>query len=181
MRSSSTPAEAYAGLVLLGRCVPLRCRQAPDAVQKTADFPQLLLIFHVVDFHVVVQRPIPMALTVQQTMETSQLLLTVIDVPVAQVVQDIPVGTPRLFSMVTLAIEIPSSSSTRWSCPSCAGRASSTGAVVEETVALPQLQLLRNSFRAAHHRGDDRIRRLFRALHTGARPGVSCPQGHGSP
>ena len=29
--------------------------------------------------------------------------------------------------------------------PCCAGRASSTGAVVEETVALSQLQLLRNS------------------------------------
>ena len=57
------------------RCVPSCCRQAPDAchhgrygpegalrgaVQKTVEFPQLLLIFQVVDFPVVVQRAIPM-------------------------------------------------------------------------------------------------------------------------
>ena len=52
--------------------------------------------------------------------------------------------------------------------PCCAGSASSTGAVVEKTVVLPQLYLLRNSLRAAHE-----LRwGFFRALHTGAGPGV---------
>ena len=57
----------------------------------------------VVDFPVVVQRPIPMVLTVQQTIETPKLLLnTVIDVPVVQGVQvvDIIVVVPRPFPMV---------------------------------------------------------------------------------
>ena len=49
-----------------------------------------------------------MVLTVQQTIETPQLLLnTLTDVPFAQVVQDIPVLTPRLVPMVSLTIEIP--------------------------------------------------------------------------
>ena len=52
--------------------------------------------------------------------------------------------------------------------PCCAGAASSTGAVVEKSVVLPQLHLARNSLRAAH----ELLSRLFRALHTGAGPGV---------
>ena len=51
--------------------------------------------------------------------------------------------------------------------PCCAGAASSTGAV-EKSVVLPQLHLMRNSLRAAHELPG----RLFRALHTGAGPGV---------
>ena len=52
-------------------------------------------------------------------------------------------------------------------CPCCAGGVSSTGDVVEKTVMLPQLHLLRNSLRAAHE-----LRwRFFRALHTGTGPG----------
>ena len=120
------------------------------AVQQTKDFPQLLLIFQVVDFPVVVQRPIPMVLAVQQTIETLQLLLnTVIGVPVAQVVQDIPVVMQKLIPMVSLTIEIPPVLLRQGDrCPAFASGASSTGAVVEQTVVLPRLHSLRNSLRS---------------------------------
>ena len=50
----------------------------------------------------------------------------------------------------------------------CAGGASSTGAVVEKTVVLPQLHLLRNLLRSAH-----KLRwGFFRALYTGTGPGA---------
>ena len=39
--------------------------------------------------------------------------------------------------------------------PCCAGGASSTGAIVEETVVLPRLQVSRNSLRAAHRLRDE--------------------------
>ena len=64
------------------------------------------LINKVVDFPVVLQRPIFMVQPVWMTIECPQLLLdTVIDVPVVQVVQvsqvvDIPVATQRLFPMI---------------------------------------------------------------------------------
>ena len=52
--------------------------------------------------------------------------------------------------MVSLTMEIPQLLfDVGGLCPWCAGRASSTGAVVEKTVVLPQLHLLRNSLRAA--------------------------------
>ena len=48
-----------------------------------------------------------------------------------------------------------------------------TGAVVEETVELPRLHLLRNSSSgAAHYRVDELTGSIFRALHTGAGPGA---------
>ena len=59
------------------------------------------------DFPVVVQRLIPTVQTLCRTRGIAQLLLnTVIDVPVAVVVQDTPVGTQRLIPMVSLTIEI---------------------------------------------------------------------------
>ena len=57
---------------------------------------------------------------------------------------------------------------TRWSMSCWAGGASFTGAVVEKTVVLPQLHLLRNSLRAAHE-----LRwGFFRAVFTGTGPGA---------
>ena len=61
----------------------------------------------------------------------------VVDVFVVQVVQDIPVVTQRLIPMVLVTMEIPQLLFA-W----CAGRASSTGAVVEETAVLQQLHLV---------------------------------------
>ena len=55
--------------------------------------------------------------------------------------------------------------------PCCAGGASSTGAVVEKSVVLPQLHPLRNSLRAAHELPG----RLFRALHGGLSTGTGPP------
>ena len=52
--------------------------------------------------------------------------------------------------------------------PCCAGGASSAGAVVEKSVVLPRLHLVRNSLRAAHELPG----RLFRALYTGTGPGT---------
>ena len=88
------------------------CLQAPDAchhvrygpegavrgaVQQTADFPQLLLIFQVVDFAVVTPKLIPMVLA---TMEIPQLRDDkVVDVPM-QVVQIFPVVVQRPIPMV---------------------------------------------------------------------------------
>ena len=52
--------------------------------------------------------------------------------------------------------------------PCCAGGASSTGAVVEMTVVIPQLHMFRNSLGAAHE-----LRwGFFRALYTGTGPGA---------
>ena len=48
-----------------------------------------------------------------------------------------------------MPVVVPSCVWTRWSMPLYSGGASSTGAVVERTVVLPQLHLLRNSSRAA--------------------------------
>ena len=48
-----------------------------------------------------------------------------------------------------MAVVVPSCVWTRWSMLLYSGGASSTGAVVERTVVLPQLHLLRNSSRAA--------------------------------
>ena len=48
-----------------------------------------------------------------------------------------------------MPVVVPSCVWTRWSMPLFSGGASSTGAVVERTVVLPQLHLLRNSSRAA--------------------------------
>ena len=47
----------------------------------------------------------------------------------------------ELIPMVLLTMEIPSCSSTWWLRPWCAGPASSTGAVVEESAALPLVHL----------------------------------------
>ena len=58
--------------------------------------------------------------------------------------------------MVLQTIEIPVARGHGDPCPWCAGPASSTGAVVEETVELPRLHSLRNSSSgAAHHRVDE--------------------------
>ena len=85
--------------------------------------PQLQF-FHVVDFPVVVQRLIPTVQTLRRTRGIPQLLLnTVIDVPVALVVQDIPVGTPRLIPMVSLTIVSPVLLRQGHRCPCCTGRA----------------------------------------------------------
>ena len=79
---------------------------------------------------------------VLQTIDIPQLLLnTVIDVPVAPVVQDIPVVVQRLIPMVSLTWRFPIALRHVGLCPWCAGRASSTGAVVKETVVPPQLHL----------------------------------------
>ena len=85
-------------------------------------------------------------------------------VRVPQVVT-IPVATLRLISMVSLTMEFPEFLLVQVVDVLLAGGASSTGAVVEKTVVLPQLHLLRNSLRAA------------RELMQGRGP---CPQGHGS-
>ena len=58
--------------------------------------------------------------------------------------------------------------------PCYAVRASSTGAVVETTVVLPQLHLLRNSLRAAHE-----LSWGFLGPCTQVHGRGSCPQGHG--
>ena len=70
-----------------------------------------------------------------------QFLNEVVDVPDAQVVQDFPIVTQKLFSMVSLTIEIPQFSPT-----------SSVVLVVRvhrcrlvKTVALPRLHSSRNS------------------------------------
>ena len=61
----------------------------------------------------------------------------------------IPVATLRLIPKVSLTMEIPQSLLDELADVLVAGGASSTGAVVEKTVVLPQLHLLRNSLRAA--------------------------------
>ena len=119
--------------------------------------------FSAVAAHLPVQRPIPVVLTVQQTIETLQLLLnTVIDVPVAQVVQDILVGTPRLIPMVSLAIEIlPILLRQGDRRPGCAGGASSTGAedsraptvALVEKLVLASVNTAEVSAVAVHRRG----------------------------
>ena len=71
--------------------------------------------------------------------------------------------------MVSLTMEIPQlpvDMGDRRPC--CAGGASSTGAVVEKSVVLPQPHLVINSLRAAHELSG----LLFlRALYTGTGPG----------
>ena len=71
-----------------------------------------------------------------------QLLLnTVIDVPVVPVVQDIPVVMQRLIFMVSLTMEIPQLLSDMVVDPPVSLVVRVPGAVVEETVELPQLHL----------------------------------------
>ena len=62
----------------------------------------------------------------------------------------IPLATLRLIPMVSLTVEIPQLLLDEVVDVLLVGGASSTGAVVEDTVVLPQLHLLRNSLRAAH-------------------------------
>ena len=78
----------------------------------------------------------------------------------------IPVVTLRLVSMVTLTMEIPQLLLDEVVDVLLAAGASSTCAVVEQTVVLPQLLLLRNSLRAAHEMV------FFRAVFSGTGPGV---------
>ena len=56
--------------------------------------------------------------------------------------------------------------------PCCTGGVSSTGAVVEETVVLPRVHLLGNSWRVAHRLRDELKEPFFGVLHTGAGPRV---------
>ena len=64
-----------------------------------------------------------------------------------------PVVAQSLIPMASQTIEIPLLPYTCGRCPCCVGRASSTVAVGEETVALPQLQLLSTSIGWRHHSG----------------------------
>ena len=160
--------------------------------RRLLDFPVVLQIqvrgsmdLKTVVVLVVAHRLFPMVQAVLRTIEIPWLLDTVIDVPVAQVLQVVvfPVVVQRPVPTVQTVrrtkeisqfsfdkvIDVP------------AGRASSTGAVVEETVVLPRLHSLRDSLCAAHRLGDELRLFFLRALHTGARPGGSCPQGHGLP
>ena len=58
-------------------------------------------------------------------------------------------------------------------CPCCAGAASSTTAVLEKSVVLPQLHLVRNSLRAAHELRGGRCRARGR-VHRHTAPMIRC-------
>ena len=64
-----------------------------------------------------------------------------------------PVVAQSLIPMASHTIEILLLPYTCGRCPCCVGRASSTVAVSEETVALRQLQLFRTSIGCRHHPG----------------------------
>ena len=96
-----------------------------------------------------------MVQSVRRTVEISQLLVKVIDAPVLLFVRVphvviIPVVTLRLIPMVSWTMEIPQLFLDEVVDVLLEGGASSTGAVVEKVVVLPQLHLLRNSLQAAH-------------------------------
>ena len=127
-------------------------------VRRTIAIPQLL-VDTVADVRVVLVVQVPQV-------QVDAPVLQAVRVP--QVVI-IPVAAQRLTSLVSLTMEIPQLLLDEVVDVLLAGGASSTGAVVEKTVVLPQLLLLRNSLRAVHVLmwGG-----FFRALYTGTGPGV---------
>ena len=129
-----------------------KCRESQSA--ENFGFSAVAALGKVVNILVLVQTPIPMVLTVWQTIEILQLLLyKAVDIPVVLVVRVpqvvyFPVVTQRLILMVQPAQLIIEISQLQFDkiidvpvCASC--RFSSAGC--EETVELPQLQLVEKS------------------------------------